>query len=58
MSTTLLLLASILPADDGKTPLSADMRELTLVELVRGSWFGNWSREVQRDGGVFLEKEC
>jgi hypothetical protein len=55
MSTALILLASILPADDGKMPLAAEMRELTLTELVRGSWFGDWSREGQRDGEVFLE---
>ena len=55
MSTTWLLFASILPGD-GPALISAELHEASLVELARGSWFGNWSREGQRDGGVFLDK--
>jgi hypothetical protein len=55
MPTALLLLASI-HLGDGSAPVSAEIHEATLAELVRGSLFGNWSREGQRDGGAFLNK--
>jgi hypothetical protein len=55
MPTALLLLASLVPGD-GPPPTSQDLHEAALAELVRGSWFGNWSREGDRDGGVFLRQ--
>ena len=55
MSTTLLILASILPAD-APPPISAEQRKITLAELIAHPWFGTWTREGQRDGGTYLKR--
>ncbi len=34
--------------------LPLDQCEATVDELLSGSWFGNWSRAGDCDGGVFL----
>jgi hypothetical protein len=51
MSTTLPLLASILPGD-GPALISAEIHEATLAELLAGSWSGTWTREGQTDAGA------
>jgi hypothetical protein len=55
MSTTLLLVASILPGD-GSAPVSSEIHEAALVVLLSRSWSGTWTREGQTDAGAAVHK--
>jgi hypothetical protein len=55
MPTAFILLASIFPGD-GSAPVSSEIHEATLAELLSGSWSGTWTREGQTDAGAAVHK--
>jgi hypothetical protein len=55
MPTALLLCDSVLPGD-GSVPVSSEIHEATIAELLSGSWSGTRTREGQTDAGAAVHK--